>query len=73
MRPIMLLILCLALLANGGRILSGDIKVDYANAGYMTQLSFSFMLSNPITATDFILIALPFPFHSQLIPAFPAM
>lgn len=39
----------------------------------MTQLSFSFMLSNSLTATDFILVALPFPFHSQLIPAFPAM
>jgi hypothetical protein len=72
MRTITLLILCLALAVQGGRILSGDIQVDYANAGSMTQLSFSFMLSNPITATDFILIALPFPFHSQLIPAFPA-
>jgi len=58
--------------AMGGRILSGDVQVDYANAGSMTQLSFSFMLSNSITANDYILLAVPFPFHSQLIPAFPA-
>lgn len=69
----MLLVLALCLCVEGGRILSGDVNVDYANAGSMTQLSFSFMLSNAITNTDFILVALPFPFHSQLIPAFPAM
>ena len=73
MRSAMLLCLCLCLCVEAGRILSGDVNVDYANAGSMTQLSFSFMLSNAITATDFILISLPFPFHSQLIPAFPAM
>lgn len=31
-----------------GRILKGDIWVDYANAGSMTEISFSFMLSNAI-------------------------
>lgn len=72
MKQIIFVILCLIAAINGGRILNGDIKVDYANAGSMTQLSFSFMLSNSITNTDFILIALPFPFHSELIPAFPA-
>lgn len=73
MRTIILLILTLAIAVQGGRILSGDVQVDYANAGSMTQLSFSFMLSNQIKASNYILIALPFPFHSQLIPAFPAM
>jgi hypothetical protein len=66
------LLLGLAVYVLGGRILSGDVQVDYANAGSMTQLSFSFMLSNAIQPTDYLLIALPFPFHSQLIPAFPA-
>lgn len=73
MRATLLLVLALCLCVEGGRILSGDVNVDYANAGSMTQLSFSFMLSNAVTNTDFILVALPFPFHSQLIPAFPAM
>jgi hypothetical protein len=31
-----------------GRILSGDLSVDYGNAGTMTKLSFSFMLENAI-------------------------
>ena len=43
-----LLILLLILFVNGGRILSGDLSVDYANAGKMTKLSFSFMLENSI-------------------------
>ena len=68
-----LLLLTLLLAAQSGRILSGDVQVDYANAGSMTQLSFSFMLSNSINPTDYLLVALPFPFHSELIPAFPAM
>lgn len=68
-----LILLCLGVyIVLAGRILSGDVKVDYANAGSMTQLSFSFMLSNTIMPTDYLLVALPFPFHSQLIPAFPA-
>ena len=68
-----LLLLTLLLSAcTCGRILSGDVQVDYGNAGSMTQLSFSFMLSNSITPKDYLLVALPFPFHSQLIPAFPA-
>lgn len=70
---LLLLLLLLMVAASGSRILSGDVQVDYANAGSMTQLSFSFMLSNPITSHDYILVALPFPFHSELIPAFPAM
>lgn len=69
--PILIALLLSCALA--GRILSGDVEVDYANAGSMTQLSFSFMLSNSITPTDYLLVALPFPFHSELIPAFPAM
>ena len=67
---------CLLLLWTAtfaGRIYSGDLSVDYANAGKMTQLSFSFMLSNSITSDDFLKVALPFPFHSQLTPAVPAM
>ena len=68
-----LLLLTLLIAAQTGRILSGDVQVDYANAGSMTQLSFSFMLSNSINPTDYLLVALPFPFHSELIPAFPAM
>lgn len=68
-----LILLCVGVCAVlAGRILSGDVRVDYANAGSMTQLSFSFMLSNTIMPTDYLLVALPFPFHSQLIPAFPA-
>jgi hypothetical protein len=67
-----LVLLCLLSAILGGRILSGDVQVDYANAGSMTQLSFSLMLSNSITSRDYLLIALPFPFHSELIPAFPA-
>lgn len=69
--PILIALLLSCALA--GRILSGDVEVDYANAGSMTKLSFSFMLSNSITPTDYLLVALPFPFHSELIPAFPAM
>ena len=71
MNPIIPLLL-LATTIYSGRILSGDVEVDYANAGSMSQLSFSFMLSNPITPTDFLAVQLPFPFHSELVPAFPA-
>ena len=67
-----LLLITLLMASHAGRILSGDVQVDYANAGSMTQLSFSFMLSNAINPTDYLLVALPFPFHSELIPAFPA-
>ncbi len=59
-------------LTLGGRILSGDLSVDYANAGKMTKLSFSFMLENSIDEADYIKVALPFPLHSQLVPAYPA-
>ena len=72
MNHLALLLLTLIVAAQGGRILSGDVQVDYANAGSMTQLSFSFMLSNAITDSDYLLAALPFPLHSELIPAFPA-
>lgn len=68
-----LLILLLLTLARAGRVFSGDLAVDYANAGKMTQLSFTFMLSNSITSDDYLKVALPFPFHSQLTPAVPAM
>lgn len=73
MRHFLILALLLLACVKGGRILAGDVNLNYANAGSMTQLSFSFMLSNPITSNNFILLALPFPFHSALIPAFPAM
>ena len=66
------LLLLLVGIASAGRILNGDIGVDYGNAGSMTKLTFSFMLSNSITKTDYIKIALPFPLHSQLVPAYPA-
>jgi hypothetical protein len=69
--PILIALLLSCVLA--GRILSGDVEVDYANAGSMTRLSFSFMLSNSLNPTDYLLVALPFPLHSELIPAFPAM
>ena len=59
-------------LARSGRILSGDIWVDYANAGSMTEISFSFMLQNGIDEKDYIQTALPFPLHSSLVPAYPA-
>jgi hypothetical protein len=59
-------------LVLGGRILSGDLSVDYANAGKMTKISFSFMLENSIDQSDYIKISLPFPLHSQLVPAYPA-
>jgi hypothetical protein len=36
--------LCLVTLVICGRIYKGDVWVDYANAGSMTELSFSFML-----------------------------
>lgn len=55
-----------------GPILSGDLFVDYANAGSMTKLSFSFMLSNTIYQTDYIQVSMPFPFHASLVPAYPA-
>ena len=64
MNQIALLLLALIVATQGGRILSGDVQVDYANAGSMTQLSFSFMLSNSITDSDYLLAALPFPLHS---------
>lgn len=38
------LLLFLVNFAYSGRIMSGDLSVDYANAGQMTKLSFSFML-----------------------------
>lgn len=43
---LILLILTFLLIVDikSGRILSGDLSVDYANAGFMTRLSFSFML-----------------------------
>jgi len=72
MKNFLLLTLLLLGTIKGGRILGGDVNLNYANAGSMTELSFSFMLSNPITSNNFILLALPFPFHSALIPAFPA-
>lgn len=56
-----------------GRIINGDLWVDYANAGSMTELSFSFMLENPIDEFDYIKASLPFPLHSSLIPAYPAI
>lgn len=67
-----LVILLFIVFVNGGRILSGDLSVDYANAGKMTKLSFSFMLENSIDENDYIKVALPFPLHSQLVPAYPA-
>jgi hypothetical protein len=67
-----LLFFALITIIYSGRILSGDISVDYANAGSMTQLSFSFMLQNSIDSLDYILVSLPFPFHSSLVPAYPA-
>jgi hypothetical protein len=71
-----MLLLCLIAISSVGwcgRIFSGDLAVDYANAGKMTQLSFTFMLSNSINSDDYLKVALPFPFHSQLTPAVPAM
>jgi hypothetical protein len=68
----MLCIFFILTIAFSGRILSGDLSVDYANAGKMTKLSFSFMLENSIDKSDYIKIALPFPLHSQLVPAYPA-
>ena len=64
--------LLLILHTNQGQILSGDLSVDYANAGYMTKLSLSFMLQNAILSTDYMKFSLPFPLHSQLVPAYPA-
>lgn len=71
---LILLILTFLLIVDikSGRILSGDLSVDYANAGFMTRLSFSFMLQNSIDKNDYIKISLPFPLHSQLVPAYPA-
>ena len=34
--------------AFSGRILNGDVEVDYANAGIMKEISFSFLLENAI-------------------------
>jgi len=59
-------------LTNSGQILSGDLFLDYANAGSMTKLSFSFMLSNTIYSNDYIQVSMPFPFHASLVPAYPA-
>lgn len=58
--------------AESGRIKNGDILLDYANAGYMKELSFSFILENDIDESDYIKIGLPFPLHAQLTPAVPA-
>lgn len=41
---IVCLVVFLILHINSGKILSGDLALDYANAGQMTKLSFSFML-----------------------------
>ncbi len=68
----LLLTLCLVTAAFSGRIHKGDLWVDYANAGSMTELSFSFMLENAIDEFDYIKVALPFPLHSSLVPAYPA-
>lgn len=71
-KHISILLVILLTFTNCGRILSGDLFVDYANAGKMTKLSFSFMLENSINENDYIKVALPFPLHSQLVPAYPA-
>lgn len=68
----LLVSLCLLAIALCGRIQKGDVWVDYANAGSMTELSFSFMLENSIDQGDYIKVALPFPLHSSLVPAYPA-
>ena len=68
----LVLSLCLVASVLGGRIQKGDLWVDYANAGSMTELSFSFMLENAIDQWDYIKVALPFPLHSSLVPAYPA-
>lgn len=71
--PLFLLLLLLLLqLGQTGRILNGDVWTDYTNAGSMTELTFSFMLENPIDAQDYIKASLPFPLHSSLVPAYPA-
>ncbi len=73
MKAILTFVFCLLCLSvNAGRILNGDLWVDYANAGNMTKLSFSFMLQNAIYDSDYIKASLPFPLHSQLVPAYPA-
>ena len=59
-------------IVESGRILNGDLWVDYANAGSMTEISFSFMLQNAIDEKDYIKVAFPFPLHSSLVPAYPA-
>ena len=46
-KPMGLRLIFLVLLLGtvfSGRIISGDLSVDYGNAGTMTKLSFSFML-----------------------------
>ena len=70
--PKILFVALLLTIALSGRILSGDLSVDYGNAGTMTKLSFSFMLENAIDENDYIKIALPFPLHSKLVPSYPA-
>lgn len=69
---LMIMILLWVIGVECGRILSGDVWVDYANAGSMTELGFSFMLQSPIDNTDYIKVVLPFPLHASLSPAYPA-
>lgn len=64
--------ICLYAIVHGGRILNGDLWTDYVNAGSMTELSFTFMLENSIDQYDYIKVALPFPLHATLTPAYPA-
>lgn len=68
----LVLLVALVSTAFAGRILNGDLWIDYANAGSMTELGFSFMLENPIDSYDYIKVALPFPLHASLVPAYPA-
>lgn len=74
MQPISLLCLLITLLGivQSGMISKGFLEVDYANAGLMSTLKFSFKLTTPLTETDFIKISLPFPLHATLAPATPA-
>lgn len=48
LKSVLLLLSTLLGFSQTGRILNGDLWVDYANAGSMTELAFSFMLENSI-------------------------
>lgn len=40
-----------------------DVELDYTNAGYASQFTIGFKLSNPLPSTGYLRIIFPFSLH----------